>query len=168
MKLIKKIFLFAAVPFLLVSCGGGDASPLSYQNGAVGAVCDIETGGETLGISIERSADDAVIVMNSPECVKGSSFIRRGGEYFIDTGGGEIPLPERLLGLTDPVFDAFALPDGEDDIRIISDDGQTFTVTTEEGVYTVTLGRDGMPEEIAFDGKRDFVMKNISVMYAGG
>ena len=165
MKLIKVIVLFAAMTLVLSSCGGGGASPLSYQKGAVGAVCDVDVAGETLGISIEREGDEARIVINSPECVKGSALVRRGGEYLAATDRGEVTLPDRLLSLADPIFDALSLPDAKENVKIASEDGKTFVVTTDAGRYTVTLDEAGMPSTISFKGARDFTLKNISVIY---
>ena len=162
MKKISLVLCFVIVLMCFVSCNSVSRPLLDYQNGLASVVAKVETGGAEYSAEISYNENGASLVIKEPENISGVTFLRENGAFYAASGDMKIPLSPELFSKVDPILDAFLLP--PDNIAAITKDenGNTvYSVSVDDGVYTVFITPEGEPSSIAYEGERTFTVSDI-------
>ncbi len=164
----KKISVFCLLSFalffsfVLSGCGSVSRPLLDYQNGLTSVSADLETGEAQYKIDIIYTETGTELEIKSPENVNGIKFIRESESVYAAAAGMKIPLSSELFSNIDPILDAFLL--SPDNIASITKDESgitVYTVSGEEGAYTVFIDSEGLPSSIVYEGERTFELSGI-------
>lgn len=163
-RLALAITLLALALSSCADAGSPGASVLWYQNGVTKAEMTLSAGKGEYALALTRTDAETRLELLSPENIKGVKITRASGAYYISSGETKIPLSADVFSGVAPILDALSLP--EEEIRDVSlaENGESiFTVESERGVYTVSVGKDGMPRKITYEGERTFELSNITL-----
>ncbi|MBE6562263.1 MAG: hypothetical protein E7660_00840 [Ruminococcaceae bacterium] len=162
MKKIGLFLCFVVVVLTFASCNSVSRPLLDYQNGLASVSARIETGGAEYAVEIFYNENGASLEIKEPENIGGVTFSRENGAFFASSGDMKIPLSPELFSKVEPILDAFLL--SPDNIASITKDesGNTvYSVSADDGVYTLFITPEGKPSSIAYEGERTFTVSDI-------
>ena len=160
--LISFAFCLIMGIFCLSGCTSVSRPLFDYQNGLASVSAKIETGGAEYSVEILYNETGASLTIKEPENIGGVTFSRENGAFYATSGDMKIPLSPELFSKIDPILDAFLLsPDNIASITKNENGNTVYSVSVDEGVYTVFITPDGEPSSIDYEGERTFTVSDI-------
>lgn len=163
--LIKSFVKGAALLAVIVLClslvgcdavADTDERVFQYRDKLTSASADVGLQGRSYRVKWTLEGERRIEIL-SPEGVAGCAFVKDGDNVFAVYGEMKIPLSGEFSSGLLPFFEMFDL--SETDINSISktDDGKTeVSAKGKNGIFSVVLSSDGMPEKFSYTGERSF------------
>ena len=143
---MKKILLLILIFIIFLFSCHREYGILSYQQNDVEAICTVN---EKYTVKIVKSDDLKRMEVLFPDTLEGVFFEMQGENIYVIKEETKIPMSRDSLKGICALLNCFSLK--EDFIINLSEEGVA-SFDTENGIYTVTYGKNSLPQHIKISG----------------